>query len=331
MIFKNILLHNVDQLLPTEDGGFAMLRAPLSVEAALCEQGKRMNRNATGVELRFVINSGTARIKILSGDIYVYYGSIQAGWQTSKFAGSSEPRWIELPLDTERMPAFERITNENGLLYSPKVVRLILCGSNPVIYDVEGDVSLPSAEMLPNKTLLAYGSSITHGSISLLPTTTWVYQLAENFGADYLNKGYAGSCHAESEMVDYLCTLDFDCAVVSFGANFVSFSTEEYEKRARNLITTLCTTHPDRKFIFVDTTYQASDIFYGEEGKIAQFRKIMSRLIAEYGFANAKYVSGLELMNGTWGLSGDLVHPNIKGVNAIANNITPTAKEWFEL
>jgi len=117
MIFKNILLHNVAELVPTEDGGYEMLRAPLAVEAALCEQGKRMNRNATGVELRFVINSGTARIKILSGDIYVYYGSIQAGWQTSKFAGSSEPRWIELPLDTERMPAFERITNENGLLY----------------------------------------------------------------------------------------------------------------------------------------------------------------------------------------------------------------------
>jgi len=62
---------------------------------------------------------------------------------------------------------------------------------------------------------------------------------------------------------------------------------------------------------------------------LAQFRKILSRLVAECGFANAKYVSGLELMDGSWGLSGDLVHPNVLGVNAIAKNITPIAKEWF--
>jgi len=215
------------------------------------------------------------------------------------------------------------------LLYSPKVVRLILCGSNPVIYDVEGDVSLPSAEMLPNKTLLAYGSSITHGSISLLPTTTWVYQLAENLGADYLNKGYAGSCHAEPEMIDYLNELDFDCAVVSLGANMSTFSNEQYERCAKHCIDTLCSAHPDRKFIFIDSSYQASDFFNGEQGKLAQFRKILSRLVAECGFANAKYVSGLELMDGSWGLSGDLVHPNVLGVNAIAKNITPIAKEWF--
>lgn len=329
MIFKNLLLHNVAELVPTDDGGYAMLRAPLTVEEVLSEPGRRMNRGATGVELRFVIKSGTVRIKIASGDLYVYYGGIQSGWQTSRFAGSEEARWIELPLDTERMPAFERITKENGLIYSPTVVRLIMAGGQPVIYDVEGDIEPPTADLMPSKTLLAYGSSITHGSLSLLPTTTWVYQLADSLGMDYLNKGYAGSCHAEPEMIDYLATLDFDCAVVSFGANMSRYTAKDYEQRARYLIPTLCKAHPDRKFIFIDATYQASDIFDGEDGKMAQFRKIMSRLMAEYNFPNAKYVCGLELLDGSWGLSGDLVHPNIKGVNAIANNLTPIAKEWF--
>ncbi len=332
MIFKNILLHNVDELLPTEDGGFAMLRAPLKVEQALSDLGIIANRIATGMELRFVIRSGTARIKILCSDAFVYYGNIQAGWQVCSTPASEEPRWIEIESVTESMPIFERIAKENNHPFSPCVVRIFpKSGIAPVIYDVEGDVEVPAPDMMPQKTLLAYGSSITHGSLTVLPMTTWIFQLAENLGVDCLNRGYAGSCHAEPEMVDYLCTLDFDCAVVSFGANFVCFSTEEYEKRARNLITTLCTTHPDRKFIFVDLTYQSSDLFDGEEGKVAQFRKIMSRLVAEYDFANAKYVSGLELLNGTWGLSGDFVHPDTKGVNAIANNITPIAKEWFEL
>ena len=332
MIFKNILLHNVDELLPTEDGGFAMLRAPLTVEQALSDPGPRANRFATGMELRFVIRSGTARLNILCGEAYVYFGNIQAGWSVCSTPASEEPRWIEIEAVTERMPVFERIAKENNHPFSPRVVRIFLkSGIAPVIYDVEGDVEVPAPEMMPQKTILAYGSSITNGLLSILPMTTWIYQLSEKLGVDCLNRGYAGSCYAEPEMVDYLCTLDFDCAVVSFGANVIRLSTEEYEKRARNLITTLCTTHPDRKFIFVDLAYQSSDILDGEEGKAAQLRKIMSRLIAEYNFANAKYVSGLELLNTTCGLSGDLVHPNIKGVNAIANNILPIAKEWFEL
>lgn len=332
MIFKNILLHNVDQLLPTEDGGFAMLRAPLSVEQHLADPGPRANRIATGMELRFVIRSGTARIKILCSNAYVYYGNIQGGWQVVCSKGSDEPRWIEIALDTDRMPTFERIAKENNHPFSPQVVRIIPeSGIAPVIYDVEGDVEVPSAELMPQKTIMAFGSSITHGSLSMLPMTTWIAQLADNLGTDYLNRGYSGSCHAEPEMVDYLCTLDFDCAIVSFGANMSRYTIELYEERARYLITTLCKAHPDRKFIFVDATYQASDIFSGEEGIMAQYRKIMSRLMAEYSFPNAKYVCGLELLDGSWGVSGDLVHPNIVGVNTIANRLTPIAKEWFEL
>lgn len=329
MIFKNILLHNVAQLVELEDGGYQMLRTPLSVEENL--YGKTQNRGPVGVELRFVINSGTARIKIKSGESYVFYGGIQAGWQTSKFAPSDEPRWIELSLDTERMPAFERITAENNLPYSPKMVRILFSGAGPVIYDVEGDISLPTDDMLPEKTLLVYGSSITAGSLSLLPMNTWASQLAQNLSIDCMNKGYAGSCHVEPEMIDYLSTLDFDFAVVSMGANMRDFTNEEYEKRAANCINTLCGAHPDRKFIFIDSSYQASDLYEGESGKLAQYRKILSRLVADSGFANAKYVSGLDLMSGSWGLTGDLVHPNIKGVNAIANNITPIAKEWFDI
>ncbi len=332
MIFKNILLHNVDELLPTEDGGFAMLRAPLSVEQHLKDPGPRANRFCTGMELRFVIRSGTARIKILSGDAFVYFGNIQGGWQVVSHAGSDEPRWIEVAFDTDRMPYFERIAQENNHPFSPRVVRIFTQSSPaPVIYDVEGDVEVPTADMMPKKTILAYGSSITHGSLAMLPMTTWINQLADNLGTDCLNRGYSGSCFAEPEMVDYLCTLDFDCAVVSFGANMSLYTAEDYEQRARYLIPTLCKAHPDRKFIFIDATYQASDILHGDEGKMAQFRKIMSRLMAEYNFPNAKYVCGLELLDGSWGVSGDLVHPNIVGVNSIAKNLTPIAKEWFEL
>ncbi len=330
MIFKNILLHNVAELQPTEDGGYAMLRSPLAAENGLSERGKLMNRNATGVELRFVLNSGSVRIKIRCDDAYVYYGGVQAGWQTSHFAPSAEPRWIEFSLEHQSMQGLERITEENNYPYSPRMVRVILSGSAPVIYDVEGDLSLPTADMMPQKTLLAYGSSITHGSISFVPTTTWVCQLADALGADYLNKGYAGSCHAEPELVNYLATLDFDYAVVSLGANMCDFSNQDYESRAKNVINTLCTARPNSKFIFIDSSYQAGDFFEGEQSKIAQYRKIMSRLVAESGFANAKYVSGLELMSGSWGLTGDFVHPNVKGVNAIANNIIPIAKEWFK-
>lgn len=54
------------------------------------------------------------------------------------------------------------------------------------------------------KTYLAYGSSITHGSLALAAPCSYPFQIARRLGCDYLNLGYAGSAYLEREMAEYI-------------------------------------------------------------------------------------------------------------------------------
>ena len=54
----------------------------------------------------------------------------------------------------------------------------------PVIFaGVEGRTALPAADQLPQKTYLAYGSSITHGSLSLIQPDCYVFRNAQALGS----------------------------------------------------------------------------------------------------------------------------------------------------
>ena len=325
MIFKNIELYNVVETVRCDDGGYEMLRAPLHVEKHLSEHGQIQNRGSTGVELRFVVKSGAARIKISGGGALTYYGGVQAGWQTSSVTFGNEPEWVDItPPDIDHIKAYRRLSDENGYQYDPSVVRLILKGKC-VIYDVEGDVAPPDSDMVPKTKFLAYGSSITHGSISLVPTTTWVSQVADAIGATAYNKGYAGSARLEPEMADWLAEQDFEIATISMGANVLEYEPEKYRRHVRYFIDTISGSHPEPPIYYIDSTYQSDDWF--SIGRLARFREILCEEVAKSGFKNAHYINGTELMSGSWGLTGDLVHPNVKGVNAIAQNLLKKIKE----
>ena len=66
MIFDNIEFHGVDELTDAGDGSYVLHRAPAALEEHLSEGGVNMNRGATGTELRFVINGGSARITLIN-------------------------------------------------------------------------------------------------------------------------------------------------------------------------------------------------------------------------------------------------------------------------
>lgn len=325
MIFKNIELHDVAETVMTEDGGYEMLRAPLEVEKHLSERGQIQNRGCTGVELRFVIKSGTARIKISGKSAVTFFGGVQSGWQTSVYTFSDTPEWVEIaPPDSRNLELYRRLSRESGYKYDPSVIRILLNGK-AVIYDVEGDVAPPDASLLPDRKFLAYGSSITHGSIAYVPCNTWVAQVASALGAAPYNKGYAGSAHLEPEMADWLATQDFDIATVSMGANVTAYEPEKYRTHVKYYIEKMSSSHPDTPIFFIDTTYQYDDWQGG--GILARFREILCEEVKKSGFKNAHYVNGTELMGGSWGLTGDLVHPNVMGVNAIVQNLLGKIRE----
>ncbi len=338
MIWKNAELHGVSELTPNGDGGYKMHRLPYSVAEHLSsDQGKRMNVASTGVEIRFRVKSGTAKVTLaLSGtyesikccEAQVWYGGMCAAWDRCRKEIYREKTVLEfLPVNSPERA--ESIHKEHNIPYAYDLVRLILPSYGFIIYDIEGDIEPPLTEDLPKRKLLTYGSSITHGSTALVTPYTWAFRLAENIDADLLNCGFAGSARMEKEVADHLATLDFDVATIEMGINVVGgFSNEEFYSKCRYFVEKIATSHPKSEIFAIDLFFCGSDAG-GNNPQVSDFRDIIKRITEELKLPNVHHVRGTEILTSSRGLSGDLVHPNPRGVDEIARNLTERVKSYL--
>lgn len=69
-----------------------------------------------------------------------------------------------------------------------------------------GDIAPPVKAQTPSKTLLCYGSSITHSSNSIDASHTWASLIAHSLNMDLRNLGMAGSCAIEPEVINYIAS-----------------------------------------------------------------------------------------------------------------------------
>ena len=325
MIYKNIDLHNVAELVEL-DGKLRWLRVPERVQEAMeTEGGKNACRNHTGVELRFVMLSDEVKLKIRpinpKGNVAVnvYFGGMQAGWQGygegPYFNGESEIV-IKRPANMEMI---KRMSGDSGYDWSAEVVRVMLRGLFELV-DVEGEVRPPERSELPKKTLLTYGSSITHGSNALTPSCTWASVLAHNLNVDLINLGMPGSCRMEPELVDYIASLDWDAALLELGINVLAWEEELIRQRVSNTLSQVAGRHPDKKVYVMSPIFCHDD--YQGKGEAKKWREVIEAVIKEMAYPNVEYINGLDIMGDVSGLSGDEVHPNIYGIQQISARLT---------
>ena len=212
MIYQNAELHNVEQLKQHEDGSVSWVRVPGPVYENLerAGQGQSMAENCTGVELRFVMKGDRVKIRMSaegSGRFHVYRGGIQGGWfdhETDKNIGP-EPRDYII----ERIPNADRVRQMSEAIGSPwdsEVIRVIFDLGFIRLYGIEGDICPPDAAQCPPRTLLCYGSSITHGSNAIDFSHTWSALLAQRLKMDLRNVGMAGACAMEPEFAEWLAS-----------------------------------------------------------------------------------------------------------------------------
>jgi len=318
MIAWNIDFHNVDHLAPHEDG-YRMYRLP---EDLICRLNPMlqdpMSFYTTGVELRFRLNSPEAVIRLRTSPMdeaqiaHIYYGSIQGGWQNSSRLITTQPTEIRIR-KPENMDHLHRIHQDCALPFSPEVVRLVLPGGPTLFLGVEGDVEPPRPEDLPRTTYLAYGSSITHGSLALDMPHSYPFRIAGNLGCDYRNFGFAGSAHLEKAMAEHIVARrDWDFASFEMGINMLgSYSVEEFERRVDDFTAILAA---DPRPVFVTSIFA----FHGDgQEKAAAFRDIVRRYAAE----RLRFVDGLTLLNNPAYISQDMVHPTLEGIEQIAHRL----------
>ena len=328
MIFQQIDFHNVAEILPHTDGGWQLWRAPSEVRARANE---RLNTTtaaySTGIELRFVMLSDTVTIRLRSVPIaegqmaYLYFGSFQGGWQQSSWIIRDEVTTITLT-KPGNLDQLRRITHDAALPFDPSVVRLVLPYGNIIFHGVEGEVSPPAAELLPNRTLLCYGSSITHGSLALATPYTYPFRIAQKLGFDYLNCGFAGTALCDRTIAEWIVSRrDWHVATLEMGVNMLGMEAAEFERRVDEFTAIFAA---DGRPVFATSIFRTGGE-HGAEGPTHadRFRDI----VRKYAGQRLHFIDGLELLEKTEFLSQDMVHPSLEGIAQIADRWTPFIRE----
>lgn len=332
MLFQNIELYNVAELGPAGPcGQRPMLRVPSEVAQHLNPSAQQFNLCNCGVELRFNMLEDTVRIRMCTNEAgkfarqYVYFGDTGGPWEECVKTVGSDLTDIVI-----RHPDFSRLEKRAAAANSrwdPHLVRLILLNASTSILDVSGNVCPPSPGQTPDKKILFYGSSITHGSLALSQVDTYPFLTAENLGMDQINLGYAGSAWLEPEMADYIGSRgDADVVVLELGINLLQVLTaEQFGKRVKDFVGRIAAARPATPIFCTDLFYCESDLF--RDGKAAAFRAALRQALWDLAAPNVVHIGGCSLLTGPAGLSTDLVHPNVYGARQIADNLTRTIRE----
>ena len=316
MDHQNIRFHNVEELEPVE-GGWLLRRVGAAARARI-SPGVQENCFATGIELRFTMPDGAVDLLLKTipqaeaATAHIFFGSFQGGWEySSKNIGADVTRiHIEYPA---KLATLRRITAEKQLAFAPEVVRVVLPYVPVIFAGVEGRTVLPAADQLPQKTYLAYGSSITHGSLSLIQPDCYVFRNAQALGVDYLNLGFAGNALMEEEMANYLVSRrDWDFASVEMGINTTErvkeFPLEVFEERIDRFTAVLAR---DPRPVFATSFFR---YLYEDTDRTDKMRRIVGRYAAE----RLIFTDGLQLLDDETLISADGTHPDARGQEQIA-------------
>lgn len=328
MDFQNINFHNVEELEPTANGW--MLRRVKAADAARISPGVQGNSFATGVELRFTMPDGATDLLLRAvpqeecATAHIFFGSFQGGWNySSKNIGADTTRiHIEYP---PKLATLRRLTAEKQLPFAPEVVRVVLPYVPVAFVGVEGRVALPAPDQLPRKTYLAYGSSITHGSLCLIQPDSYVFRTAQALGTDYLNLGFAGNALMEEEMAKYIVSRkDWDFASVEMGINTTErpeqFPLDVFEATIDRFTAILAA---DPRPIFATSFFGYLD---EDTDRTMKMRKIVSRYAGE----RLIFTDGLQLLDNPLYVSADGTHPDVRGQEQVARRWSRIMREALE-
>lgn len=335
MEYENILLHNVAEIIRDEDGGVFLRKYPSSVSEGLNAPvfnedgsvrevytgGREIAKNTGAIELR-VVTRGECAVTLCSDedtDVLVYWGEFF----------HQRIRLVKGQISTERITrpeAWDKLKRGLDLgRFSPDVLRIMFCRAGIVkfySFSFSGEHRAPYESELPGKTMLAYGTSITHGSISILEPVSYVEAAGTLLGYDVLNKALAGSCFSEPEVAEYLTSLSFDVGYFEIGTNIASRPEEFIELRAGALIDAVCRKFPDKPLFFV-TPFPAleyfSDMYAGWNGGFKRAGQVIARHADKY--PNAMLIDGKEILSRPYYLAADVLHPSVFGHAAMGHNL----------
>ncbi|MCX7916928.1 MAG: hypothetical protein N2589_02220 [bacterium] len=332
MIYKNVELYNVEEVFETKDG-IQFSRVPNKVREKLNNNAKTRALMPAGCEIRFNLKSEKAKITMkakkeiakYNGICEIYFGDFFNTW----YFINENPVEIEVQYPDD-LYKLEELARRKKLKFDPKLIRILLPHIvDLIIIEMEGDFQIPEKTQTPDVKFLAYGSSITHGAFSIIPSYTYVARIAHILGIDAINLGLGGGCHLEKEIADYIAKRDdWKFAVFELGVNMVGgFEVEEFKKRVDYFVEKIVKEKSEKYLFFVDMFPFYMD--FDNQKKQKKFREIVKNKVKEINKENVIHISGVKVLKDIKGLTADRIHPSISGFEEIASNLTNILKKYI--
>lgn len=330
MIYNGLELHGISEVIPV-CGGVRTQRVPNDTFMGLNPKAQEMALLNVGTEIRFVPD-GEVRLTLstLNKDeiniFYVFYGSVQSGWETSSYIVTNTPKEFTFK-QSKNLDELAVMSEESRAPFAPVIIRLLLGHAPIVIHKVEGNVRPPRKEELPDMKGLFYGSSITHGSLALIPNLYFARRTADILGCDSENYGFAGSCRVEEALADYFAARnDWDFMVLELGINVKgSMPANEFRRRVHYMINKIHDTHPDKYLFCLDIFTLRADYLDENDssrGELELFRSIVAQEATAVGSEYVRHFDARTILDTRQMLSEDLCHPTAEGVIHIADNLS---------
>ncbi|MEN9841715.1 MAG: hypothetical protein RL376_1515 [Verrucomicrobiota bacterium] len=315
LVHDNLAFHNVAELVPAPGGGLHLSRFPRNTWTPIdSAHGDLTIRISNGSEIRFVTNARRIRL---------YLRSLHNDAETVHLLGNhiidrdghipaNQLHCVQIELyhpEANRTPAAFATGG-----FAPNVHRLYSTCTTLAYHGMDamgGDVRPPTADELPKRRWLAYGSSITQGG----PTYhTYVNAAAQMLEADAINLGMGGSCHIETQIADFIAGRDdWDFASFELGVNMLAPDGDNTRFAEKvNYLLDVVTARQPGKPIFLITIFECG-VFYEKEVSGWQRDALAKNAILHAAAARhpgrVHLIDGRKLIPDFRGFQIDLLHP----------------------
>ena len=180
------------------------------------------------------------------------------------------------------------------------------------------------------KPIVFYGSSITQGGCSSRPGTIYDNIVSRRLNMDHINLGFSGSAKGETEMAEYIKTLDMSIFVLDYDHN--SSGAPHLQETHERFFKIIREAHPDIPILIM-----GRPVYYlnaGEKARLEVIRRTYQNAI-DRGDNNVYFLDGPTLMadireEGTV----DGCHPTDTGffsmANAVCKVLEPVVKSMIK-
>ena len=329
MLYRDMELFNVASLR-TDERGTRINRLPELPETdGNPELAKNTSFHAAGCELRFNIEGDAAEITLYSpeepyystyGIIEIFYGEYAAYSTLTPYILPKDGS-ITLSIPRPAMgPEFSDFAKREGHRYDPFLVRVVLPYNRKItVTDVKGRLSPPRDDQVTRRSMLCYGSSITHGFFAVRTGDNYPSRLGRAFCSDVYNLGFGGCAHMDEAVARHIVTLSFEIATLEMGINvYGGWEQDFFRERVRTFLGIITGARPDAKIFALDMFSHLGEYAQGENERAAAYRQIVRDCVRENGSPNLISVEAQPVASESTDMSVDLLHPSSDGFEAMA-------------